>query len=85
MEMLVKMDEPRQMLCLEVAWEIDALARVLPELVPNIAENNGAHFVIRALSGRLLRLSNVLMGAAGDPAETTDELAQIITLNGGQG
>lgn len=85
MTMLVEMDEQRQQLCLDVAWEIDALARVLPELVPNTNENNGAHFVIRALSGRLLRLAHVLMGAAGDPGETTDELAQVITLNGGQG
>lgn len=85
MSMLVNMDEPRQMLVLETAWEIDALARVLPDLVPNTSDNNGAHFVVRAMAGRLLRLSHVLMGAAGDDAETTDVLAQVITLDGGQG
>ena len=85
MSILVKMDDPRQMLCLEAAWEIEALSRVLPVLVPNDAENNGAHFVVRALAGRLLRLSHVLMGALGDNAETTDELARVITLDGGLG
>lgn len=85
MSMLVNMDEPRQMLVMETAWEIDALARVLPDLVPNTADNNGAHFVVRAMAGRLLRLSHVLMGAAGDDAEATDVLAQVVTLNGGQG
>ena len=82
---LVPMDDARQTLCLEAAWEIDALARLLPELVPITGENDGAHFVVRGVAGRLLRLSHVLMGALGDAMETTDELAQVISLDGGQG
>ena len=82
---LVNMEEKRQFLCLEVAWEIDAMARVLPDLVPNTDEGYGHHFLVRAMAGRLLRLSNVLMGALGDDAETTESLARIISLDGGQG
>lgn len=78
----IPMNEPHRRLCLEVAWEIDALARVLPGLVPSI-DKNDAHFVVRAMAGRLLRLSHVLMGAADNDA--LDDLAQIINLDGGQG
>lgn len=85
MSILVAMDEDRQTLCLEVAWEIDALARLLPELVPNAGENDRAHFLVRGVAGRLVRLSHVLMGALGDVMETTDELAQVISLEGGEG
>ena len=77
--------EIHRKLCLEVAWEIDAMARVLPDLVPNTDEGYGHHFLVRAMAGRLLRLSYVLMGALGDDAETTESLARIISLDGGQG
>ena len=86
MSMLVNMDEKRQILCLEVAWEIDAMARVLPGLVPCVADGpEGAdpHFVVRAMAGRLLRLSHVLMGVADN--DDPDDMAQIINLDGGQG
>lgn len=82
---LAHMDKNRLHLVLETAWEIDALARALPGLVPNIDEAEGAHLVVRALAGRMLRLSHVLMGAADPAGETTEELAQVFTLNGGQG
>jgi hypothetical protein len=80
------MNEPHRRLCLEVGWEIDALARVLPGLVPCVADGpEGAdpHFVVRALAGRLLRLSGVLMGMADN--EAADDLMQVIDLQAGQG
>lgn len=83
MSNLVNIDERRQMLFLEVAWEIDAMARVLPNLVPCVADSSGAHFVVRAMAGRLLRLSGVLMGL--DDNEATDDLMQVIDLQAGQG
>lgn len=77
------MDEQHKKLCLEVAWEIDAISRVLPGLVPCVAENTDQHFVVRAMAGRLLRLSGVLVGLADD--ETMDDLMQVIHLQAGQG
>lgn len=79
------MSETRHRLCLEVAWEIDAIARVLPDLVPCGADQPAAdpHFVVRALAGRLLRLSGVLMGAVDDPSH--DALVSVIDLQSGQG
>ena len=79
----IPMNEPHRRLCLEVAWEIDALARVLPGLVPSIDDKNDPHFVVRAMAGRLLRLSGVLMGMADD--EAVHDLMKVIDLQAGQG
>lgn len=82
----IPMTEPHRRLCLEVAWEIDALARVLPGLVPCVADGprgTDPHFVVRAMAGRLLRSSHVLMGVADN--DDPDDMAQIINLDGGQG
>ena len=78
-------NEARRRPCLEVAWEIDALARVLPGLVPCVADGAtpDPHFVVRAIAGRLLRLSGVLMGMADN--EAADDLMQVIDLQAGQG
>lgn len=80
----ISMSEPNRRLCLELAWEIDALARVLPGLVPCVADGTpDPHFVVRAMAGRLLRLSGVLMGMADN--EAADDLMQVIELQAGQG
>ena len=44
----VVIDRAPMLLCLEAAWELDALARVLPALVPCVAEHTPAdpHFVV---------------------------------------
>lgn len=74
----------RVLVCLEAAWELDALARVLPGLVPCVADGApDPHFVVRAMAGRLLRLSGVLMGMADN--EAADDLVNVIDLQSGQG
>ena len=86
MGMLVNMDEKRQYLCLEVAWEIDAIARVLPKFAPSADDaGQGEHFLVRAMAGRMLRLSKLLMSALGDECEDTESLERIINLDSGQG
>lgn len=84
MSILVTMDEKRQLLCLEVAWEIDAIARVLPQFAPSGDDVDG-HFLVRAMAGCMLRLSKLLMGALGDEGEDTESLERIISLDSGQG
>jgi hypothetical protein len=86
LSMLVSMNEQRQMVCLQAAWEIDAIARALPGLVPELEDDHqNPHLLVRAMAGRLLRLSKALMGALGDDVETTERLERIVTLDGGQG
>lgn len=79
----VTLSEPRMMACLEAAWELDALARVLPGLVPR--DDQGMHLAVRGVAGRLLRLAHVLMSGLGDDAEPTEKLERIISFDGGQG
>lgn len=81
----VAIDRARMLLCLEAAWVLDALARVLPDLVPNIDEADGAHHAVRGVAGRFLRLSSVLMSALDDECTPTAKLQQVIHLREGQG
>jgi hypothetical protein len=84
--LFAEVNERRRMICLEAAWEIDALARILPGLVPNVDEEAySARLVVRSMAGRLLRLSSALMGALCDPPDPAEDLERIVTLNGGQG
>jgi len=84
--MLVSINEQRQMVCMQANWEIDAIARALPGLVPDGDEDSGAaRFLVRAMAGRVLRMTHVLMGALGDSSQNTERLERILTLDGGQG
>lgn len=55
--------EQRDHLVLNVAWELDKIARTMPDLVP--VDDDQTHYIIRALAGRMLRLTNALMDLAG--------------------
>lgn len=70
----VILGKARHALCLEAAWELEALAYLLPDLVPNIDEAHGAYHAVRGIAGRIVDLSNVLMAALGDDAEKTHDL-----------
>lgn len=80
----VTLDGPRKMACLEAAWEIDALARILPGLLPDDEEDNG-RLAVRGVAGRLLRLAFVVMNGIGDEMQPTEKLEKIISLDSGQG
>lgn len=74
------LDRERQHVCLEAVWEIDALAKMLPGVVPKTIE--GEYLVVRAIAGRMLRLTSALMSGLGEDATTTDEISRIVTLEG---
>jgi esterase/lipase superfamily enzyme len=82
----VTMDKDRQMVCLEAVWEIDAIARTLPGLIAHTQDDDHSMtLMVRAMAGRMLQLTGALMSALGDEDETTEHLAYIVTLGGGQG
>jgi hypothetical protein len=83
----VTLSERRMMACLEAAWEIDALARILPDQVPDIDECQGARLVVRGIAGRLLRLTSLLMSGIGEGGVDGDieALERIVSLSKGQG
>ena len=72
-------------LCFDATYEIDKLARVLPGMVP--LDEDQAHYAVRAIAGRLLRLTHVLMSALGDDMETVADMRAILFLDtaAGQG
>jgi hypothetical protein len=65
-------DDVRRSVCLQAAWEIDALARILPDHVP--PDEHQAHMVIRGLAVRISNLAEQLMAGLGDGMVTTREI-----------
>lgn len=70
----VTLSNARQMVCLESAWEIEALAILLSTLVPCDDENLTTHFQSRCIASRLKILSVVIMSGLDDVIETTAHL-----------
>ena len=71
----------------DAAWELDALARVLPDQVSRTSD--GEHLVVRGICGRFLRLSSVIQSALdgdGKDGVDMDRLRNMVQLEGiGQG
>lgn len=83
---LVRMDARRQSAALDAAIELEALARLLPSLVPNNGDNSHeAHYSVRGVAGRVLRLASVVMSALSDESEATERLERVLNLDHGQG
>jgi hypothetical protein len=72
----VTLSKSRHDVCLEIAYELEALAFVLPGLVPNIDEAHGAHHAVRGVAGRFVTLANALMSGLGDDVEKTERLGR---------
>jgi hypothetical protein len=70
----------RKRIAMEAVWELDALATVLPTVVPHIEEDQGPHYAVRGIAARLKVLSQVLMSALDDDATHPDELARKLML-----
>lgn len=69
---------------LQCAYELDRIARMLPDLVP--LDEDQAHYAVKALAGRMLRLTSALMSLADDDKMPVQEIDQMVNLSGnGQG
>lgn len=66
----------------EAVWEMDALVRVLPDLVPNTEDQ--AHYAVRGICGRMLRLTGAIMSALDDKEHDIDKLMARLTLQSPQ-
>jgi len=75
------MDEGRITVCLEAAWEIDALARLLPSLLTRDDDDLAEFLQVRGVAARLRSISTVLMSACADEQETTESLRQRLGLH----
>lgn len=70
----VTLSDARHLVCLEAAFELEALAFSLPGLVPAVDNSNVAHYAVRGFSGRLLQLAGALMSGLSDTVIETEEL-----------
>jgi hypothetical protein len=70
----VTMGKDRSRVCLEAAWELDALAALLGKL-----EDEGLMaFQVRAIAVRIVDLAGVLMMAVSDTGAQTDDLMKTV-------
>jgi hypothetical protein len=76
----VTLSDARHLVCLEAAFELEALAFALPGLVPAVNNSNLAHYAVRGFSGRLLQLAEALMGGLSDTVMETKELERRVHL-----
>lgn len=74
----VTISADRQLVCLECAWELEALAKLLPEHVPYEDGVQNAHYAIRGISSRIKQLSAVLMNGLGDESVSTESMRQVV-------
>jgi len=53
----------RHMVCLQAVWELEALAGILPGLVP---DHEISHLTVRGIAGRIRSLSRVVISGLSD-------------------
>lgn len=76
----VTLSAMRSYICLQATWEIDALARALPDLVPHTEETIEARLVVRGIAARIMQLNEAVMGGLEDEILTVGRLHNAVTL-----
>ena len=66
-------------LCVETLYEIESLARALPQIRTGDSLNDS--YAVRGIAGRVVQLTEVLQNAiTGGAREETESLARIVNL-----
>lgn len=76
----VTLSAARARICLQATWEIEALARALPDLVPHTEETIEARLVVRGIAARIMQLNEAVMGGINDEIETVNHLHSVVNL-----
>ncbi len=72
---VVTLSKARHLVCMEAAWELEALAYVLPKVTTDGDEEDiQSGFVVRGIASRIVSLAHVLMSALYDDMKKTEEL-----------
>ena len=74
----VTLSASRLNVSLEACWELEALAGILPSLVPMTAESGPAHFAVRGIADRIRRLSCATMSALSDDLHPLEDLQRMV-------
>lgn len=81
---VVTLSKSRHDICMEAVIELDALCRLLPDLV-HVEDDHVPHMVVRGIAGRMLRLANVLMAGIDDRQVDVADLRRRVLLENGAG
>lgn len=77
----VTLSMERHRVCIEAAWELEALAYLLPTVTSNSdSEATQSGFVVRGIAARLVGLANALMAGLHDDAVTVEELQRDVLV-----
>jgi|GEM_PF-7115519 len=74
----VTINHDRLTICLGAAYELDALAMLLPGLVSGNEKQE--HLMVRGVASRIKSLSEMLMSGLDDEMETNDKLKRILMV-----
>ncbi len=70
------MSRDRLLLCLEIAWELDALGYLLPSVTTSHdLESRATCLAVRGLAGRFVELGGALMAALDDTGVPLNSLS----------
>jgi len=79
----VTMDDKRLGLLLESAWELDALANLLPKVTSHeVPEALQSAYQVRCIASRIKALASVLMSGLSDELAQTAELGEVVKVSG---
>lgn len=71
----VTLSKDRGLVCLEAAWEVEAIASMLPDMVETYdVEAMRSRLRVRCAAGRLRELANALMAGLSDDAVAVEGL-----------
>jgi len=73
-------DSTRVGLLLDASYEVDKIARVLPNLVT--MDDDQTHYAVRAMAGRLLRLTSILISGLGDDDFPIEKMERVLSFEG---
>lgn len=72
----ITLSHTRRRACLEAAWEIEALASLLPKI--DLTEEPAAALQLRGLAARLAQLAGVVMSGLDDAAVPDADLQRLL-------
>jgi len=73
--------DERKRVCLEASWELEALGKLLPAVLPSSVDVLSETMQVRCIAARLRTLASALMTALDDDMVPTAELAKTLGLN----
>ena len=73
--------DDRKRVCLEASWELEALGKLLPAVLPSSVDMLSETMQVRCIAARLRTLASALMTALDDDMVPTSDVAKMLGLH----